>query len=85
MKLKSMSDIENEKKSKSKKKENTEMKTPKKTIIVTVLVTLLSVATIVGLLYTGFVLGQGYEKGINHEVTTQAKALATVVSKPDQQ
>lgn len=84
MKLKSMSDIENEKKSKSKKKENTEMKTPKKTIIVTVLVTLLSVATIVGLLYTGFVLGQGYERGITEQVTSQAQELATVVSKQGQ-
>ena len=83
MKLKSMSDIENEKK-KTKKPKETEMKTPKKTIIVTVLLTLTTIATIAGLVYGGFILGQGYERGINAEVTSQAKALATVVSKENQ-
>lgn len=68
----------------NKPKGNKEMKTPKKTIAVTVLLTIATIATIVGLLYTGFVLGQGYERGINSEVTAQAKALAAVVSKENQ-
>lgn len=67
------------------KKGNKEVKTSKKPIIITVIVTLLSVAAIAGLIYAGFILGQSYEKGINADVASQVKELATVVSKPSQQ
>lgn len=82
-KLKSMSDIENEKKSKNKKKE-TEMKTIEnnstlKTIL-TVFVTLLAVATIVA----SFVAGMNYQDSKNKDIQSQAKALATVLSKENQ-
>jgi hypothetical protein len=57
----------------------------KKTIIVTVILTIVAIATIAGLLTVGFFLGRSYEKGINAEVSSQVKEMASVVSKEVQQ
>ncbi len=51
----------------------------------TVVITLVSVAAIAGLVYTGFTFGRSYERGINQDVTAQAKALSATMSKTNQQ
>lgn len=73
--------IEEAKNKAKKQKGNNEMKSNKKTVIVTVLLTVLTIATIIGLLYAGFVFGTEYQKGIEHQVTSQVKEMATIVSK----
>lgn len=70
-----------EKKLKEKTMKTTTTTSRKKTIIVTVLVTLLTLATIAGLILTGFFLGTSYERGFNNRVQMEAKQLTAATVK----
>lgn len=63
---------------KLKQQKEKQMKTTNQTIktVLTVIVTLTAVASLVGAFY----LGTQFQNNVNHEVTTQVKELATVIS-----
>jgi len=63
---------------KKKQQKEKQMKTTNQTIktVLTVIVTLTAVASLVGAFY----LGTQFQNNVNHEVTTQVKELATVIS-----
>jgi len=67
---------------KLKQQKENKMKTPNQTAktVITVLITIATLAAIAGLLYVGFNFGRTYEQGLNHEITSQAKELVTVIS-----
>jgi hypothetical protein len=63
-------------KKQEKQKETQTMKTNKLQTIITVAVTLVSVAALFGAFY----LGTQFQNGVNHEVSSQVKELAAVIS-----
>lgn len=77
-KLKSMSDIEADRKPKLKTKENKpkEIETMnKKHIIITIALTLTLLAALVGM----FALGISYERGINNRVNSEVKTFVSAI------
>lgn len=80
------SKITKEAKKKINKTKETEMKTSNwKQTTITVIITLVAVAALGGAFYQGSQFGAAVEKQKSAEVHEQVKALATVVSKTDQQ